>query len=170
MGAVILFSLAGCGSIEQRPMTVTAYCGCGECNNWVRGRWAFLKLNPWDRYIASGPDKGKPYDGRTASGTRLHQYHPGFFSVDTLIHPWMAPVRILFFPWIFVERAGTVAADTDYFPFGTRIYIPGYGWGVVEDRGSAIKGPNRLDVYYRFHSTTDEWGRQNVEVGIMRDE
>ena len=130
-------------------MEVTAYCGCGKCNCYSRGSWKYLKLNFWNRYVNAGPRKGKKYTGKTAAGTRLHQYEPGLFSWDSLVRPWMIPFRILLFPWKLFPRKGTIAADTAHYPFGTKMYIPGYGWGVVEDRGSAIKGPNRLDIFYR---------------------
>ncbi|MEZ4568257.1 MAG: 3D domain-containing protein [Desulfobacterales bacterium] len=58
----------------------------------------------------------------------------------------MVPFRIIF-PWLWFSRDGTIAADTRYYTFGTRLYVPGYGYGVVEDRGSAIKGPTRLDLF-----------------------
>ncbi|MFU8780890.1 MAG: hypothetical protein ACNA71_07680, partial [Kiritimatiellia bacterium] len=32
-------------------------------------------------------------------------------------------------------RRGTIAADTRLYPFGTIMYIEGYGYGRVEDRG-----------------------------------
>jgi 3D (Asp-Asp-Asp) domain-containing protein len=61
----------------------------------------------------------------------------------------------------------TVAADPDVFPIGTILFIPGYGYGVVADTGSAIKG-HRLDLYYE---TVDEvyehWGKKNLEVYIV---
>jgi len=63
---------------------------------------------------------------------------------------------------------GSIAADTRHYPFGTEIYIPGYGWGVVEDRGGAIKGPNKLDIFFDDHETVKHWGRQYVEVEIYR--
>jgi 3D (Asp-Asp-Asp) domain-containing protein len=47
------------------------------------------------------------------------------------------------------------------------MYVPGYGYGVVEDRGSAIKGPRRLDLYYDEHEDALEWGRRNVMVEIV---
>lgn len=75
----------------------------------------------------------------------------------------MIPFRIIF-PWLWFSRDGTVAADTRYYKFGTRLYVPGYGYGVIEDRGSAIKGPMRLDLYYNSHSEAIEWGRRHVEV------
>jgi len=64
-------------------------------------------------------------------------------------------------------KVGTVAADTKVLPFGTKVYIPGYGIGTVEDRGGAIKG-NMLDVYLPSRSAAIEWGRKkNVEVTIV---
>ncbi len=62
-------------------------------------------------------------------------------------------------------RLGTLAADTSRFPFGTIMYVPGYGYGVVEDRGGAIRG-NKLDVYFRTHQQALEWGRQHLNVKV----
>lgn len=62
----------------------------------------------------------------------------------------------------------TVAADLDIFPIGTILFIPGYGYGVVADKGGAIKG-NRLDLYFE---TVDDvyknWGKKKVEVYIVK--
>jgi hypothetical protein len=91
---------------------------------------------------------------------------PGLFSGDSLKRPWMIPVRVVFFPWKALPRDGTIAADTEHYPFGTRMYVPGYGWGVVQDRGGAIKGPNRIDLYYPSHGRANKWGRKNVEVRV----
>lgn len=63
---------------------------------------------------------------------------------------------------------GTIAADTRYYPFGTVMKIPGYGKGVVEDVGSAIKGPNRIDVYFSTRKRALQWGRQRLIVKIKR--
>jgi len=76
----------------------------------------------------------------------------------------MIPLRIIFFPWLLLPQDGTIAADTKFYKFGTRIYVPGYGMGVVEDRGGAIKGPTRLDLYYDSHAEAREWGRRKVRV------
>ncbi len=163
----LLMALCACGAKRQtRIMEVTAYCGCGQCCNWERGSWKCLKLDFWNRYIAEGPNAGAPYSGRTASGTKPREPRPGLFSVDSLVHPWMIPVRIVLFPWLFLGQDGTIAADTRYHTFGTRMYVPGYGYGVVEDRGSAINGPNRLDVFYKSHHEALQWGRRKVKVTI----
>lgn len=165
---LLLFGqLAGCARPPlTRVMEVTAYCGCGSCCNWQRGSWYWLYLDFWNRTIASGPRAGAPYSGLTASGTFPRQVQPGLLSLDSLRRPWLIPPRLLFFPWFFLPEDGTIAADTDYYPFGTRMLVPGYGWGVVEDRGSAIKGPTRLDLYFRSHTRALEWGRQKLPVEI----
>ncbi len=63
---------------------------------------------------------------------------------------------------------GTIAADTRYYPYGTVMKIPGYGKGVVEDIGSAIKGPHRLDVYFSTRKKALKWGRQKLTVKIRQ--
>ena len=161
--AAIVFGSFGCSRKTVKPMEVTAYCGCGKCCCWERGSWKYLKLNFWNKYISKGKYKGRPYSGLTASGTKPHEPVPGLFSVNSLKKPWMVPFRIIF-PWLWFSRDGTIAADTRYYTFGTRLYVPGYGYGVVEDRGSAIKGPTRLDLYFSSHSEALEWGRQHVNV------
>jgi len=161
---VLAWFMSGCsGKSRVVTMETTAYCGCGQCCGWERGSFDF-----WNRYVNTGRSKGKPYSGLTASGTRPGTPHPGLFSWDSVTHPWMIPVRILFFPWLLLPSDGTVAADTKHYPFGTRMYVPGYGWGVVEDRGSAIKGPNRIDLYHRTHSGARAWGRRTVDVTVEK--
>lgn len=167
----LLTVLCACGAKHRvRTMEVTAYCGCGQCCGWERGSWKCLKLDFWNRYISEGPQAGEPYSGLTASGTEPREPRPGLFSLDSLARPWMIPVRIVFFPWLLLPRDGTIAADTRYYPFGTRMYVPGYGKGVVEDRGSAIKGPDRLDVFYSSHTRALQWGRRRVDVTIYPKE
>lgn len=63
---------------------------------------------------------------------------------------------------------GTVAADTAYYPFGTVLYVPGYGYGRVEDRGGAIKGPTRLDLFFDSHDAALEWGRRRLPVKVWK--
>jgi 3D (Asp-Asp-Asp) domain-containing protein len=60
---------------------------------------------------------------------------------------------------------GTIAADTRLYPFGTIMYIEGYGYGKVEDRGGAIKGQH-VDLFFRTHQEALEWGRKTLEVKV----
>lgn len=167
-GTILLFFLlGGCNDYQTRTIETTAYCGCGTCCSWERGSWKYLKLDFWNKYIDAGKGKGQPYSGMTASGTKPREPVPGLFSIDSLKHPWMIPFRALF-PWLWFHRDGTIAADTTHYPFGTRMYVPGYGWGVVTDRGSAIKGPDRIDLFFSSHDEALVWGRKKVEVLIVR--
>jgi len=62
---------------------------------------------------------------------------------------------------------GTVAADTAVLPFGTIVYVPGYGYGRVEDRGGAITG-YRLDLWHPSHEAAQKWGRKRMNVRVWR--
>ncbi len=60
-------------------------------------------------------------------------------------------------------RHGTIAADPKVFPFGTRLEVPGYGVGVVEDIGGAIQG-NHIDIWFPTHQAALRWGSRNLRV------
>lgn len=62
----------------------------------------------------------------------------------------------------------TIAADLTVFPLGTILYIPDYGYGVVTDKGGAIKG-NKIDLY--FHTVEDvyaQWGKKELDVYVIK--
>lgn len=62
----------------------------------------------------------------------------------------------------------TVAADLNVFPIGTILFIPDYGYGVVADKGGAIKG-NKIDLYYEtVKDVYDQWGKKKVEVYVIQ--
>jgi 3D (Asp-Asp-Asp) domain-containing protein len=61
----------------------------------------------------------------------------------------------------------TVAADLNVFPIGTILFIPGYGYGVVADKGGAIKG-NKVDLYYEtVEDVYNSWGKKTLDVYIV---
>ncbi len=64
-----------------------------------------------------------------------------------------------------MAKRGTIAADTKLYPFGTVMYIEGYGYGRVEDRGGDIKGQH-IDLFFRTHRQALEWGRQTQQVKV----
>ena len=61
---------------------------------------------------------------------------------------------------------GTIAADLKYYPYGTVMDIPGYGRGEVHDTGRAIKGANRIDVFFDDHQDALNWGVQHLTVTV----
>jgi 3D (Asp-Asp-Asp) domain-containing protein len=61
----------------------------------------------------------------------------------------------------------TIAADLNVFPIGSILFIPGYGYGVVADKGGAIKG-NKLDLFYEtVEEVYDSWGKKALEVYVV---
>ena len=62
-------------------------------------------------------------------------------------------------------RPGTIAADTSLYPYGTIMYIPGYGYARVEDTGGAIK-EQHIDLYRPNHWFARRWGVQMKKVRV----
>ncbi|THF73078.1 3D domain-containing protein [Cohnella fermenti] len=65
-------------------------------------------------------------------------------------------------------KLSTIAADPKYFPIGTILFIPGYGYGIVADTGSKIKG-KKIDLYFPSkRQVFQEWGKKTVDVRVIR--
>jgi len=66
----------------------------------------------------------------------------------------------------------SVAIDPEYgtFSYGDILYIEGYGIGIANDCGSAIKG-NRIDVCFNLgdEQVAMDWGKKEVRVWIIRN-
>lgn len=60
---------------------------------------------------------------------------------------------------------GMIIAAPPEIPFGTQLYIKGWGWGEVQDRGGAIKG-KRLDLLFPTHQLALNWGVKYIEVEL----
>ena len=67
-----------------------------------------------------------------------------------------------------MARFGTIAADPKRFKAGTRIYVPGYGLGRVEDVGGAIKG-DHLDLWFPTHEEARRWGSRRLTARIIKE-
>lgn len=63
-------------------------------------------------------------------------------------------------------KKGIVAVDPKVIPLGTKMYIPGYGYGVAADIGSAIKG-HRIDVAFESRKEALKFGRRNIVIQIL---
>jgi len=60
----------------------------------------------------------------------------------------------------------TVAVDPTVFPFGTKMFIEGYGYAVAADKGSAIKG-NIIDVFFDTYQEAVRWGARYVNASVV---
>ncbi len=54
---------------------------------------------------------------------------------------------------------GETAAAGPNIPFGTRVYVEGLGWHIVEDRGRLI-GPNDIDLAVSTQEEAENFGKQ----------
>jgi uncharacterized protein YabE (DUF348 family)/3D (Asp-Asp-Asp) domain-containing protein len=63
-------------------------------------------------------------------------------------------------------QMGVVAVDTRFIPFGTKLYIEGYGFGIAGDRGSGVNGWH-VDVFKNSRSDALVYGKQQVMVYIL---
>lgn len=61
---------------------------------------------------------------------------------------------------------GIVAVDTRVIPMGSKLYIPGYGWGVAADTGGAING-NKIDVWFPTLGQCYQWGVRPVTIKVF---
>jgi 3D (Asp-Asp-Asp) domain-containing protein len=66
------------------------------------------------------------------------------------------------------NTVSTIAADPKVIPLGSILYIPGYGYGIVADTGSAIKG-RKIDLYFATTKQVyKEWGKKSVVVQLIK--
>lgn len=61
---------------------------------------------------------------------------------------------------------GTVAVDPSVIPYGSILWISGYGFAVANDCGGAIVGTN-LDLYMRSTEECYSWGRRYVTAYLL---
>ncbi len=91
-------------------------------------------------FASTGKRPGDKGFGRTATGTIARRNPNGYSSI---------------------------AVDPRVIPLGTKLYIEGYGYGIAEDTGGAIKG-NIVDVYFDSNAECIKWGRRTVNVYILK--
>ncbi len=62
-------------------------------------------------------------------------------------------------------RHGIIAVDPRVIPLGTKLYVPGYGYGIAADTGGAIKG-NKIDLAYESRTEALRFGRRMKTIRI----
>lgn len=60
----------------------------------------------------------------------------------------------------------TVAIDPTVIPYGSKLYVPGYGYAIAADCGGAIKG-NRIDLFMLSEAECFAFGRRAVTVYLV---
>ena len=60
----------------------------------------------------------------------------------------------------------TIAVDPKVIPYGSKVYIEGYGVRIAEDCGGGIKG-NVIDMYMSSYNECIQFGRRKAKVYII---
>ena len=66
------------------------------------------------------------------------------------------------------EARHTIAADPEFLPYGTELLFDCNTW-VVEDCGGAIKGENRIDIFFETHEEAVNFGVQEFSVWVKEE-
>ncbi len=64
-------------------------------------------------------------------------------------------------------RVGVIAVDPNIIPYGSKIYVPGYGWGTALDTGGSIKG-NTIDIWMPTYGQCMQWGVRNLTIKVVK--
>ncbi len=64
-------------------------------------------------------------------------------------------------------KKGVVAVDPRVIPLGTKLYIPGYGYALAADTGSAIKG-HRIDLCFNTRGEVYRFGKKKIKVYVVK--
>lgn len=64
------------------------------------------------------------------------------------------------------KEGRTIAVDPSIIPYGSILYIQGYGYFIAEDCGGAIKG-NRIDIFTNSHEYAIEQGKKIAQVWVL---
>ncbi|MCR6107822.1 3D domain-containing protein [Salipaludibacillus agaradhaerens] len=136
-------------SQDVTVMGVTTMNHEEEVNSWVLETAEDWTKYPSKEVIATGYTAGIESTGKTED-------HPQY----GITYSGVEVKRDLY---------STIAADPQVFPLGTILFIPGYGFGVVADTGSAIKG-DKIDLYYEtVEDVYNLWGKKSIEVFIVEE-
>ena len=65
-----------------------------------------------------------------------------------------------------IQAGRTIAVDSTYIPYGSSVYIDGYGWRVAEDCGGAIRGKH-IDMAVDTHDEAMNNGVRHTGVWLL---
>ena len=60
---------------------------------------------------------------------------------------------------------GICAADWDFLPVGSLVWVDGYGWCEVQDRGGKVRGKH-IDLFFPDRRQALRWGVKKMDVII----
>lgn len=97
--------------------------------------------------------------------------------INNIPHTYMGEFEVTFYTHtgnktatgVYPQIDRTVATDPKVIPYGSIIYIDGYGAFIAEDTGADIKN-NRLDIFVGSRKEAIEKGRVKADVYMIEKE
>ncbi|MBE5780912.1 MAG: DUF348 domain-containing protein [Clostridiales bacterium] len=67
-------------------------------------------------------------------------------------------------------KVGMCAVDPKMFPYGTKLFVPGYGYAVAEDTGGFVKWEGtQIDLFMNTEAECRRWGvKRNLTVYVIK--
>ncbi|KRM21106.1 3D domain protein [Latilactobacillus graminis DSM 20719] len=65
------------------------------------------------------------------------------------------------------KNPNCIAVDPSVIPLGSLVLVPGYGYAIAGDTGSAIKG-HIIDVHFPSVAQCRSWGRRHIAITIIK--
>lgn len=66
-----------------------------------------------------------------------------------------------------INGYSTIAVDPNVIPYGSRLFVEGYGFAVAADTGTGIVG-NTIDVFFDTYKEACDWAVKYVNVYILK--
>ncbi len=64
---------------------------------------------------------------------------------------------------------GRIGVDPSVIPYGTKLYVTGYGFCVAADTGPGVTGMGRfVDLYMNSEAECEQWGLRDVTVYVLK--
>ena len=65
-------------------------------------------------------------------------------------------------------KEGVTCAASRDIPFGTKLWIPGVGMRVVQDRLSLKQNYRHVEVYFNDHQVAKKFGKKKLKINIPK--
>jgi len=133
-----------------------------------------------------GMDLPKDQDGALTEVPSISQIHTGTWAEHKAVPPPASSIikKVLIMDRItgythtgnpcstgVWPKIGTIAANPKQIPYGTKLYVPGYGYGRIEDTGANRHAADYYccDLFFDTRKEALTWGsRRNVKVYILK--
>lgn len=64
---------------------------------------------------------------------------------------------------------GRIGVDPSVIPYGTKLYVTGYGYCIAADTGPGVTGMGRfVDLYMNSEAECEQWGLREVNVYVLK--